>query len=64
MKIILSGITTLGIELCARLQDEGRVVGQGTHEQLLATCPQYRDIAYSQLSPEELGESAIGGERR
>ncbi len=44
--------------------DEGRVVGQGTHEQLLATCPQYRDIAYSQLSPEELGESAIGGERR
>ena len=44
--------------------DEGRVVGQGTHEQLLATCPQYRDIAYSQLSPEELGESAIGGEWR
>ena len=34
--------------------DEGRIVGQGTHSQLLASCPQYREIAYSQLSPEEL----------
>ena len=34
--------------------DEGRVVGQGTHAQLLSACPQYREIAYSQLSPEEL----------
>ena len=37
--------------------DEGRVVGQGTHAELLAACPQYREIAYSQLSPDELGES-------
>ena len=34
--------------------DEGRVVGQGTHADLLRTCDQYREIAYSQLSPEEL----------
>ena len=35
--------------------DEGRVVGKGTHEQLLRTCPEYREIAQSQLSKEELG---------
>ena len=35
--------------------DEGRVVGAGTHGQLLQTCQQYREIASSQLSPEELG---------
>ncbi|MBR0404851.1 MAG: ABC transporter ATP-binding protein [Eggerthellaceae bacterium] len=34
--------------------DEGRVVGQGTHAELLRGCEQYREIAYSQLSPEEL----------
>ncbi|TDE72797.1 MULTISPECIES: ABC transporter ATP-binding protein [Streptococcus] len=34
--------------------DEGKVVGQGTHEELLATNEVYREIAYSQLSKEEL----------
>ena len=34
--------------------DEGRVVGKGTHEQLLKSCPEYREIAQSQLSKEEL----------
>jgi ATP-binding cassette subfamily B protein len=34
--------------------DEGRVVGQGQHHQLLERCDVYRDIAYSQLSQEEL----------
>jgi len=56
--------------------DEGRIVGEGTHEQLLRSCEQYREIAYSQLSPEELdgvldarkplpaaSEHADGGER-
>ena len=38
--------------------DEGRIVGEGTHAELLATCDQYREIAYSQLSPEELGANA------
>ena len=35
--------------------DEGRVVGQGTHEQLLRSCPAYLEIAQSQLSVAELG---------
>lgn len=34
--------------------DEGRVVGQGKHEELLANNDVYREIAYSQLSKEEL----------
>lgn len=34
--------------------DEGRVVGIGTHEQLLKECDTYREIAQSQLSKEEL----------
>ncbi len=34
--------------------DEGRIVGIGTHRQLLDSCPQYREIAESQLSKEEL----------
>ena len=35
--------------------DEGRVVGQGTHEELLRSCPEYLEIAKSQLSASELG---------
>ena len=34
--------------------DEGKIVGQGTHRQLLDSCPVYREIALSQLSEEEL----------
>lgn len=34
--------------------DEGKVVGQGTHEELMKNCDVYREIAYSQLSKEEL----------
>ena len=34
---------------------EGKMVGYGTHKELLANCPTYRDIALSQLSKEELG---------
>lgn len=35
--------------------DRGKAVGEGTHEQLLHSCPVYREIALSQLSKEELG---------
>ncbi len=35
--------------------DEGRVVGHGTHEELLRSCPAYLEIAQSQLSAAELG---------
>lgn len=34
--------------------DQGRVVGMGTHEELLKDCKVYQEIAYSQLSKEEL----------
>ncbi len=34
---------------------EGKMVGYGTHKELLESCPTYRDIALSQLSKEELG---------
>ena len=34
--------------------NEGRIVGIGTHEELMKSCDVYREIAYSQLSKEEL----------
>ena len=34
--------------------DEGRVVGKGTHKELLKSCEAYREIAESQLTKEEL----------
>jgi ATP-binding cassette subfamily B protein len=34
--------------------DEGKVVGKGTHHNLMQTCEPYQEIAYSQLSREEL----------
>lgn len=35
--------------------DEGRIVGKGTHEELLRDCEVYQQIARSQLSAKELG---------
>ena len=35
--------------------DEGKVIGKGTHEELLKNCEVYKQIALSQLSKEELG---------
>ena len=34
--------------------DEGEIVGKGTHDELMETCEVYQQIAYSQLSKEEL----------
>ena len=34
--------------------DEGKIVGNGTHRELLKECPIYLEIAASQLSEEEL----------
>ena len=45
--------------------DEGRIVGRGRHAELLATCPEYREIAKSQLSEKDLAQtetSAKGGD--
>lgn len=35
--------------------DDGRIVGRGTHGELLRSCPEYLEIAKSQLSAKELG---------
>lgn len=35
--------------------EEGKVVGQGSHKELLENCQTYKEIALSQLSKEELG---------
>ncbi|HBL83972.1 MAG: ABC transporter [Clostridiales bacterium GWF2_38_85] len=45
--------TIMGAEQIIVL-DEGKIVGNGTHKQLLKDCPQYFEIASSQLSQEEL----------
>ncbi len=34
--------------------DDGKIVGNGTHKELMENCELYREIAYSQLSKEEL----------
>lgn len=34
--------------------DDGKIVGKGTHKELMKTCEVYQQIAYSQLSKEEL----------
>jgi ATP-binding cassette subfamily B protein len=36
--------------------DEGRLVGIGTHRELMRTCEVYREIVSSQLSSEEIAE--------
>jgi ATP-binding cassette, subfamily B, multidrug efflux pump len=36
--------------------DDGKIVGHGTHRELLSSCPEYYEIASSQLSAEELEE--------
>jgi ATP-binding cassette subfamily B protein len=38
--------------------DDGRVVGKGTHGELMKNCQVYSEIAHSQLSARELGEGA------
>ncbi|WP_028520368.1 ABC transporter ATP-binding protein [Ruminococcus flavefaciens] len=41
--------------------DEGRIVGKGTHKELMSSCETYKQIAGSQLSEEEIKKS-MGGE--
>ena len=38
--------------------DDGKIVGKGTHEELMKTCETYQQIASSQLSAKELGKEA------
>ena len=43
--------------------DEGRLVGKGTHAQLMASCPEYQEIARSQLSQKELDLEPLNPEK-
>ena len=43
--------------------DEGRLVGKGTHAQLMVSCPEYREIARSQLSQKELALDTLNTEK-
>ena len=43
--------------------DEGRLVGKGTHAQLMASCPEYQEIARSQLSQKELDLEQLNPEK-
>lgn len=37
--------------------DKGKIVGKGTHKELMKSCEVYQEIAYSQLSKEELADA-------
>ncbi len=39
------------------VMEDGRIVGRGTHKELLESCSTYQEIAGSQLSQEELGDT-------
>ncbi len=43
--------------------DEGRLVGKGTHAQLMVSCPEYQEIARSQLSQKELALETLNTEK-
>ena len=43
--------------------DDGRIAGIGTHEELLRSCGAYQEIAKSQLSEEELKNSAMDAQK-
>lgn len=44
------------------VMEEGRIVGAGTHRELLKTCRTYQEIARGQLSEEEIQKALEGGD--
>ena len=52
--IVTQRISTIKTAEQIIVVDDGRIVGKGTHKELMATCETYREIALSQLSKEEL----------
>jgi len=52
--IVAQRISTIKTAERIIVLDEGRIVGQGTHDELMKSCSVYREIASSQLSKEEL----------
>ena len=53
--IVAQRVGTIMDADCILVLDDGRLVGKGTHRELLESCDVYRQIAQSQLSEEELG---------
>ena len=39
--------------------DEGKIVGQGTHQELMRNCQVYQEIAASQLSEDDLQKMSV-----
>lgn len=56
--VVSSRVATVSDADCIVVFDEGRVVGLGTHDELLASCATYADIARSQLAPQSEASSA------
>ncbi len=52
--IVASRIATIRNADRILVMDEGRIVGEGTHDELMNSCAVYREIAFTQLSEEEL----------
>ncbi|MCR5582321.1 MAG: ABC transporter ATP-binding protein/permease [Eggerthellaceae bacterium] len=56
--VVSSRVATVSDADCIVVFDEGRVVGTGTHDELLASCATYADIARSQFAPQSEVSSA------
>lgn len=52
--IVAQRIGTIRDADCILVIEEGAIVGKGTHRELMESCKVYQEIAYSQLSKEEL----------
>lgn len=52
--IVAQRVSTILNADCIYVLDNGAIVGSGTHKELLASCPEYVQIASTQLSEEEL----------
>lgn len=55
MIVVAQRINTIKYADSIVVLDQGHIVGIGTHDELMKTCSVYQEIAYSQLSKEELG---------
>lgn len=52
--IVAQRISTIRDADCILVIEDGAIVGKGTHRELMESCKVYQEIAYSQLSKEEL----------
>ncbi len=52
--LIAQRISTIRNADCILVVDDGQIVGKGTHEELIQTCPMYREIAEIQLGKEAI----------